>query len=230
MRQKLFLAHTFEKERWGGSRPGNDALRGGLQGGKAIYVALINIFNSRGTQKASSGAEPRLCQPSAWSSARSIPGRPAVLCFLRPLQACLRRAGEGGGGVPEVPSRRREAAVPACYATVGSPHGEDSSGKATLPCACPLPAWLPPSVSSRQEPDAAALRSVSSSSPSSGSRIPEVIGRNKGTTWKLWQLPAARPSLLSLHLALGITRWHAEWRRSPCQPACRDGPVLLQAL
>ena len=105
MRQKLFLAHTFEKERWGGYRPGNDAPRGGLQGGKAIYLALINIFNSRGTQKASTGAEPRLCRPSAWSSARSIPGRPALLCFLRPLQACLRRAGEGGGDVRRSPPR-----------------------------------------------------------------------------------------------------------------------------
>lgn len=184
MKQKLFLAHTFERERWGGSRPGNDALRGGLQGGKAIYIALKNIFNSQGTQKASIGAELHLCQPSARSSARSIPGRPALLCFLRPLQACLRRAGEGGGGVPEIPSRRREASVPACYATIDSPHGEDSSGKVTLPSACPLPPWLPPSVSPQQEPNAAALRS-SSSSPSSGSRIPEVIRRNKGTTWKL---------------------------------------------
>lgn len=96
MRQKLFLAHTFERERWGGSWPGNNALRGGLQGGKAIYIALKNIFNSQGTQKASIGAEPRLCQPSAPSSARSIPGRPALLCFLRPLQACLRRTGKVG--------------------------------------------------------------------------------------------------------------------------------------
>ena len=184
MRQKLFLAHTFEKERWGGYRPGNDAPRGGLQGGKAIYIALINIFNSRGTQKASTGAEPRLCRPSAWSSARSIPGRPALLCFLRPLQACLRRAGEGGGGVRRSPpggGRQQYLLVMRLLTRLG----EDSSGKATLPCACPLPAWLPPSVSPRQEPDAAALRCASSSSPSSGSRIPEVIGRNKGATWKL---------------------------------------------
>lgn len=149
MKQKLFLAHTFERERWGGSRPGNDALRGGLQGGKAIYIALKNIFNSQGTQKASIGAELHLCQPSARSSARSIPGRPALLCFLRPLQACLRRAGEGGGGVPEIPSRKREASVPACYATIDSPHGEDSSGKVTLPSACPLPGSRPQSPRSR---------------------------------------------------------------------------------
>lgn len=105
MKQKLFLAHTFERERWGGSRPGNDALRGGLQGGKAICIALKNIFNSQGTQKASIGAELRLRQPSARSSARSIPGLFCVSCVLsrrvcvvrgRVGVAC-RRSPPGGG-------------------------------------------------------------------------------------------------------------------------------------
>ncbi|EPY74748.1 hypothetical protein CB1_001907078 [Camelus ferus] len=65
-----------------------------------------------------------------------------------------------------------------CYATIDLPHSEDSSGKVTLPPPVPsLPGSCPP-PSLQQEPNAAALRS-SSSSRSSGSWIPEVIRRNK---------------------------------------------------
>lgn len=107
MRQKLFLAHTFERERWGGSWPGNNALRGGLQGGKAIYIALKNIFNSQGTQKASIGAEPRLCQPSAPSSAgASLDARLFCVSCVLSRRVCVvwgkvgvayRRSPPGGG-------------------------------------------------------------------------------------------------------------------------------------
>lgn len=150
----------------------------------------------------------------------SVPGRPALLCFLRPLQACLRRAGahphvggRGGRGAARRLSPRGVASGNArlfcdyrCASLGGFPWQSDP------PSACPLPSWLPPSPSLQQEPNAAALRS-SSSSRSSGSGDAEVIRGNKvaeGTTWRLGQLPAARPSRLSQYLALGITRRQGE--------------------
>lgn len=42
--------------------------------------------------------------------------------------------------------------------------------------------------------------------------------------------PSRMPLSFEPLLRLRNCHWHVEWRRSPCQPTCRDGPLLLQAL
>lgn len=151
-----FLAHQFENEPL--VVPSNDQYpEEESQGGKTIDFTPVDICTSQERRKP--GFQQSRVPPGSFRRAQPrvpLEDQALLLCCLRPLQACLRRAeahphsGEGGSGRGS--GEGRAAGVLGiwpwemldCYATIDLPPSEASSGKVTLPAACPsLPGSRP---------------------------------------------------------------------------------------